>query len=164
MATKDDIIALIQAVADATGVDAMRVSLGAPGNHVEIGGSSRETGAGWSPEPKPFPIVIEGLAQFLDGQGVGSARFNHIQQLSSSGVIAASTDLAELTAAGITASLPATGAVANGTQIVVKNQGFGGNFLNVDGGGNIDAGPVLGVPGIFDAVRVYKSGGQWWTW
>ena len=164
MATKDDIITLIQAVADATGVDAMRVSLGAPGNHVEIGGSSRETGAGWSPEPKPFPIVIEGLAQFLDGQGVGAARFNHIEHLSASGNIAANTDLAELTAAAIVASLPDPGTVADGTKIVVKNIGVAGNSLNVAGGANIDGAPIYLLPGVYDAVRVYKSGGQWWTW
>jgi len=71
MSTKTEIIADIQAVADASGADAIRSSLGTPGSYVEIAGSERKTGAGWEPEPKVWSVVVEGLANWLDNAGVG---------------------------------------------------------------------------------------------
>jgi len=72
MATKDDIITAIQSVADASGSGNIRISLGAPGSHVaDSAGKSKPTGAAWVPEPKTWPVVVEGLADWLDGQGIG---------------------------------------------------------------------------------------------
>lgn len=70
MATKDEIKAAIQAAADATGDGNLRISLGAPGSHVENSiGEMQPTGGAWVPEPKTWPVVIEGLANWLDGGG-----------------------------------------------------------------------------------------------
>lgn len=67
MATKADIIAAIQAVADATGDSNLRISLGVPGCHVQnIIGETHPTGKAWVPEPKVWSVVIEGLAKWLD--------------------------------------------------------------------------------------------------
>ena len=166
MATKNDIIAAVQAVADGTGVVNLRLSMGTPGDYLDdAAGEARPTGASWAPEPKVWSVFVEGLANWLDSGGIGGPpRFMVPQSLGASANINNGTDLALLTAGGITASLPDPTTVPPFMQVVVKNTGLGGNFLNVQGGANIDAGPVLGVPGIFDAVRVFTDGAQWWTW
>ncbi len=71
MATKADIIAAIQAVADASGSNNIVISLGAPGAHVKNSiGQSKPTGAAWEPEPKTWPVIAEGLANWADGLGI----------------------------------------------------------------------------------------------
>lgn len=162
---KSAIIAAVQAAADATESPFMRVSLGAPGDEVEIyEGQLKGTGSGWEPKPKPFDLLVEGFAEVLFASGVGVSGFHDIQQFSSSDTIPAGCDLAETTAGGITLSLPEPGSVPDGTQVVVKNTGLGNNFVNVDGGGNIDAGPFVAISGPYAAMRCYKTSGQWWTW
>lgn len=71
MATKDDIIAAIQTAADATGNGNLRISLGATGNHVENSiGETRPTGQAWEPEPKTWPVIAQGLADWADSLGL----------------------------------------------------------------------------------------------
>jgi hypothetical protein len=71
MATKEDIITEIQAVADASGDNNLRISLGAPGNNVkDTIGKTKPTGQAWEPEPKTWPVVAEGLANWADAQGI----------------------------------------------------------------------------------------------
>lgn len=71
MATKDDIIAAIQAAADGSGSGNIRISLGAPGNHVKNSiGETKETAQAWEPEPKTWSVVAEGLADWADSLGL----------------------------------------------------------------------------------------------
>lgn len=167
MSTKTDIIALVKAVADATGVDAMKVSLGTEGNHVELGGQSRETGAAWVPEPKPFSIVIEGLAAWFDAHGVGGkSGFRSIQVLPVSGPIIPTADLVELTTAAIGAQLPPAAMMSAGDQLVVKNVNAAGSSLIPAGADTIDGvGAPLVMPGSWDVLRLYVGGAtSWRTW
>ncbi len=72
MATKDDMIAAIQAAADSSGSGNIQISLGTPGNHVLNSiMEMQETGKAWTPEPKTWPIVAEGLAAWADAAGIG---------------------------------------------------------------------------------------------
>jgi hypothetical protein len=74
MTTKAEIIATIQAAADACGDNQMRIGLGAPGSVVENAiGEQKSTGSAWAPEPKSQALIIEGIAAWLDDAGVGSA-------------------------------------------------------------------------------------------
>ena len=67
MTTKSDIIAAIQAAADATGVNTIRIGLGTPGSRIaDPIGEMKDTGAGWVPEPKVWPTVIAGIAAWID--------------------------------------------------------------------------------------------------
>lgn len=72
MTTKAEIIAQIQAAADACGNAQMRIGLGAPGAVVKNAiGELKNTGSAWEPEPKSQALIIEGIAAWLDGAGVG---------------------------------------------------------------------------------------------
>ena len=72
MTTKADIIAAIQAAVDGTGNNNLKISLGAPGDHVKNSiGETKPTGAAWQPEPKTWPAIVEGLADWADTQGLG---------------------------------------------------------------------------------------------
>ena len=72
MTTKNDMITAIQASADASGDNNIRISMGAPGNHLKNTiGETEPTAQAWQPEPKTWPVVIEGLALWADTQGVG---------------------------------------------------------------------------------------------
>lgn len=71
MATKDDIIAAIKAVADATGLPRVRLGLGEIGEYVMLAGERLRTGQLWEPNkndegPSPTVVQIEGLADYLD--------------------------------------------------------------------------------------------------
>jgi hypothetical protein len=57
VSTKADILSSIQAIADATGVDEIKMIIGTP---------SSTNGKAWAPEPKVFSVLIEGLAGWLD--------------------------------------------------------------------------------------------------
>lgn len=71
MATKDDIIAAIQAAADGTGNSNLQISLGSTGDHVKnIIGETKPTGQAWEPEPKTWSVVAEGLADWADSLGL----------------------------------------------------------------------------------------------
>lgn len=71
MTTKADIIAAIQAAADAS-TNAIRIPLGTPGTVVpNVTGQLTPTGQAWVPEPKVFPALVEGIADYLDAQGLG---------------------------------------------------------------------------------------------
>lgn len=75
MTTKADIIAAIQAVADATGDTNIQITFGTPGAYIKnIIDEIQATGRAWVPEPKPWATVIEGLADWLDGGGVTPGR------------------------------------------------------------------------------------------
>ena len=166
MTTKTELIALVKAVADATGVDAMRVSLGTEGSHVNLGGQLRETGAAWVPEPKPFSILVEGLADWLDSHGVGGPpAFLSIQVLPIAGAILPTTDLAEITAV-VAGTLPPASAAGAGQQLVVKAVNAAGASVAPNGGDTIDgvAAPLV-LAGAYDKVRLYAaSTTEWRTW
>jgi len=167
MTTKADIITAIQAVADASGSGNIRIALGAPGAHVENSiGESQPTGAAWIPEPKTWPVIVGGLAGWLDLKGVGGAPgFKNIATLATSGSIPPTADLAELTAAGVVATLPPAAVKPRGTQLVVKDHGFVGNTVAPAGTDTIDGAAAPVVIGLFGALRFYSDGvGGWWSW
>lgn len=71
MAVKEDIIAQIQAAADATDLPRMRMALGATGSYVVVGGERQRTGRTWESNPNdggdsPPVVQLEGLASYLD--------------------------------------------------------------------------------------------------
>ncbi len=166
MTTKTDIITLIKGVADATGVDAMKVSLGSEGSVVLLGGLMRATGMAWVPEPKSFPIVIEGIAAWLDSHGVGGAPgFQNIQLIPVAGTILSSSDLVEITSP-VLATLPLAATVGAGQQIVVKAVSAAGASVGPSGGDTIDGAAVaLTLAAAYDSVRLYAaSPTEWRTW
>ena len=72
MATKDDITNAIKAVADATGNGNTRISLGAQGDHeLNSIGESEPTGKAWDGDYKTWPVVVLGLANWVDSTGIG---------------------------------------------------------------------------------------------
>ena len=167
MTVKTEMIAAIQAVADASGSENIRIALGAPGNHVENSiGESQPTGAAWIPEPKTWPVVVEGIAAWLDSKGVGGAPgFKNIATLTSSGPVPPTADLVEFGATGVIATLPAANSKVRGTQLAVKDLGFGVNAVAPSGSDTIDGAvaPLAFLP--LDAVRLYTDGATgWWTW
>lgn len=166
MSTKTEIIAAIKGVADATEAPAILMALGTEGDYVEIVEQERPTGAAWVPEPKTWPVVIEGIAAWLDSKGVGGAPgFKAIQDLAVSGPVNAATDLAQLTAVGVTGTLPAASAVAAGTQVVIKDVNAGGTFVAPAGADTIDGAGVPLSLGLNAATRLYSDGASdWRTW
>lgn len=84
MTTKTDIIAAVQAAADAAAANpaysddarsAIAIGLGTPGRTVAIAGQRMHTGSAWAPEPCAFATLVEGIANWLDAQGsVGTIR------------------------------------------------------------------------------------------
>lgn len=79
MATRDDLIAAIQAAADATGVNTIRLGLGAPGDHVkDPTGETRPTGGAWEPEPKTWPVVVDGFVAWYEGPTGLKAKLNEL--------------------------------------------------------------------------------------
>jgi len=75
MTTKTDIIDAIKAAADATGDNNIRISLGATGNHLKNTiGETKPTGAAWNPEPKTWPVICEGLANWADSLGISGVK------------------------------------------------------------------------------------------
>jgi hypothetical protein len=82
MTTKAEIIAKIQTAFDASGKDQLRIGMGAPGAHVlNVNGESEETGQAWEPEPKTWPLIIAGLAEWLDDAGVSIAVKDKLNEL-----------------------------------------------------------------------------------
>ncbi|MDD5542847.1 MAG: hypothetical protein PHX83_06700 [Acidobacteriia bacterium] len=76
MTTKADIIAAVQAAADAyyvadpeTGAS-VKLGIGSTGTVVTIAGQKFDSGAAWGPEPAAIPCQIEGLADYLDTLGI----------------------------------------------------------------------------------------------
>lgn len=83
MGTKEDIIQSIQQAADAyyedTAVEesarkAIKIVMGSTDSSVPIfvAGEPYSSGAAWREEPKPFPTLIEGISNYLDGENVSS--------------------------------------------------------------------------------------------
>lgn len=84
MTTKAEIIAAIEAAADAylagtpsSEDDEIRrkvvaTVLGSAGRRIEIAGQESDSNAGLSPEPTVFATLVEGLADWLVGAGVGN--------------------------------------------------------------------------------------------
>lgn len=82
MTTKAEIIAKIQAAADACGNAQMQIGLGTPGSVVENAiGERKNTGTAWEPEPKSQALIIEGIAAWLDDAGVGSTLKSKLNEL-----------------------------------------------------------------------------------
>ena len=167
MTTKTDIIAAIQGVADATGDGNLRIAIGAPGDHVENSiGETQPTGDAWEPEPKTWPVVVEGIAAWLDSKNVGgSAQFNTIQPMTVSGNIVGGAELVVFANPGITGTLPLSTSIPIGRKIVVKNVAAAPSSIATSGGETIDgaAGPLTVAP--MGAVRLVGNGVDgWWTW
>jgi len=83
MTTKADIIAAVQAAADAyyvadpvTGAS-VKLGLGSTGTVVTIAGQKFDSGAAWGPEPAAIPCQVEGLADYLDAAGLGNMTAFH---------------------------------------------------------------------------------------
>ena len=79
MTTKADMIAAIQAIADAkladTSLDAnqrkaVALALGSPGQRIEIAGTFADSNAAFTPEPKVMSTLVEGIASWADAQGI----------------------------------------------------------------------------------------------
>jgi hypothetical protein len=90
MTTKGDIILAIQAAADTYAADpaypedarnAIAISLGTPGSTVVVAGQRLQTGSAWEPEPRTFPTVIEGLADWFTAQGSIPAIVGKVNEL-----------------------------------------------------------------------------------
>jgi len=168
MGTKDDIIAAIQVVADATLDGNMRISLGAPGDNVENSiGAWQPTGAAWVPEPKTWPVVVQGFASWMDSHGVGRADvFTAVNVFTVSGNITINHWVVEMNAAGITLTLPAASAVPRGKQVIVKDVfGSPANGVGPTGVDTIDGAPGPILTGPNGAIRLYSDGvSDWRTW
>lgn len=168
MATKDEIIAAIQAEADATGDGNMRISMGAPGSHVENSiGQRKPTGAAWEPSPKTWEIVCSGFAAWADSIGVGSHDvFRSVRQLTASGPVTAGDWVVELAGAAVAASLPPASSVPGGKQIIVKEvNGSPGSSVVPSGADTIDGAAAPLLLGALGAARLYSDGSSdWRTW
>jgi len=75
--TRSELILAVQAVADnyyaadpAIGATAM-IALGTPGTVVDVDGQKLNSGMAWAREMATFPVVLAGLADWLDGAGIG---------------------------------------------------------------------------------------------
>lgn len=88
--SKAAIIAAVQAAADAYYVDptvdedarnAIKLALGSTGTHLYIENQRLESGAAWREEPKPFPTLIEGFADWMATQGDVSAIKGKLNEL-----------------------------------------------------------------------------------
>lgn len=149
MANKQAIIEAIQAVADATGVAALRIAYGAPGAHVVNAiGESQPTGQAWE-EPRAWPVVVAGVAAYLD----------RVRTISTSGGLAASDRVLQVAAPGVAVALPAPGAGVAG-RYVVKALGVAGTTVT----GTVDGAPGPHAVAAYGALRVYCDGAQWLTW
>ena len=70
MTTKDDIISAIKEAADADGTVKVRLLLGTEGELIkDDSGRFRSTGEAWTDYPAIYPVLIEGLADYLDTHG-----------------------------------------------------------------------------------------------
>jgi len=70
ISTKDELIRAIQGVADRGGDPQQRIGFGAPGDYVEdAAGELKPTGSAWTPTPKTWDMIAEGLADFIDQGG-----------------------------------------------------------------------------------------------
>ena len=77
MTTKADLIAAVQAAADAyyvanpkTGA-AVKLSIGSTGTVVTIAGQKFNSGSAWANVPGVLDTEVEGLADWLDASGIG---------------------------------------------------------------------------------------------
>lgn len=147
--TKTGRISAIQAVADATGDNNWRISLGEPGSHLEnTVGEKKPTGAAWEPEPKSFPIIMEGLAAFE-----GAAR-----QMTASGPLLETDRRIELGSNNVVVSLPSAESKYTGSY-VIKSLGTTGGGVS----GTIDGASVT-IPIIdWDFLTIYCNGSAWLT-
>lgn len=83
MTTKSDLIAAVQAAADAyyvadptTGA-AVKLSIGSPGTVVVIAGQKFGSGSAWASVPGVLDTEVEGLADWLDASGIGNLTAIH---------------------------------------------------------------------------------------
>ena len=154
MASKDDIISAIQAVADGSGVDVLRLALGDPtGARIEIGGENKAPGMAWE-DDSAQDAIVEGFADWLDEYLVD------IREIAIADVMEATDHILQVNAAGIAVSLPAANAVPAGKKYVIKVLNHAGCTVvgTVDGA----AGPH-GLAA-YGGMRVYSTGTEWVTW
>ena len=153
---KQGLIALIQALADATKVDMMRVALGTPGSHVDLGpGQQYETGQSWINLPQIWDLVMEGITSYFKPtiNGVSTSPYD----------VLAADDIIEVAANGVTLVLPADGRTV-GRPLFVKNGDVSSTV--VDGNGNTIDGSlvVVALPDPWDWLGLYWNGSGWMVW
>lgn len=178
MGTYDDIVAAVWSRGDLTydfseptnpdtNNSAMVIAMGTPGNTVlNIIDEWKETGMAWTPSPKPFQIMMLGLADWLDSHGVGGdAGFKNVATIGVPGTIPSSADLAVITASPVNPDLPLANSKAPYTTLVVKNMGAGPNTLTPSGADTLD-GAGVGLPMLaWGTLSVYTDGiSGWFTW
>lgn len=155
MGIKEDIIAAIQAAADATEDPNTKLSMGSPGEHIDPGtGESLETGQAWANPKKVWPVVAEGLATIL-----GNA--SKIRRITENDTLLETDYLIEHAGTLKTLTLPAPDA---------DNQGF--YIIKALANGVLVDGTIDGAAGphgfnIYDVVRIYSNGNPsdgWLTW
>jgi len=88
--SKSAIIAAVQDAADAYYADpavdedarnAIKLAMGSTGTVLYVENQRLDSGAAWIDEPKPFPTLIEGIADWLAAQGDVSAIEGKLNEL-----------------------------------------------------------------------------------
>lgn len=147
---KQSIITAVQAAAEATGNKNIRLAIGAPGEHVDIGtGEMLETGQAWVSVPSVFDTLIEGIAD----------RLWHVKQVTSNYDLEATDHVVEVAANNVVVALPTLIAGFRGPYIIKAL-----NFTGISVTGTVDgaAGPI-NFPA-YGALRVYCNGSEWLRW
>ena len=147
--SKAAMIRAIQQVADALDSNNYRITFGEPGNHLEdIIGQTQPTGKAWLPEPKSWPLVVEGLARY---EAVA-------REMASTGPLEATDRRVELTAPGVAVMLPPAGPSMIG-EYTIKAKGVTGGSVQ----GTIDGAPASLPVVNWDFIRIYCNGTNWLT-
>ncbi|MCK4792582.1 MAG: hypothetical protein KAV87_53125 [Desulfobacteraceae bacterium] len=151
MSAKDRIIQQIQATADATDDNQVRISFGAPGEYLlNIINERKATGQVWQDLTLgTWPMIIEALASHLHG----------VRRIVSSGNLNTLDSIVELGSNGVTLTLPNPSEDYAG-KYIVKAVGTQGTAVN----GSVDGGPGPFPVVDYDVFRVYCNGFQWLTW
>lgn len=147
--TKKSTIAAIQSVADATGVNNFIIALGSPGaNLINSIGEKQSTARAWVPEPRSFPILIEGMVR---GGAIARA-------MTSSGNLVQTDRRVELAGNNVVVTLPTPMVDFIGEYIFKATGTTGGSVV-----GTIDGAPVA-IPLInWQYLRIYCDGARWLT-
>jgi hypothetical protein len=139
----------VQWVVDATGINNLMISLGAPGRNIRNSiGELRPTGSGWEPEPRTWSMVLDGLANH---DGIG-------REVGTSGDLLDTDRRIELTAPDVVIKLPDPGPDYIGTYCV-KSRGVAGGGVHGTIDGALQTIPIYN----WGALRFYCNGVSWFT-
>jgi len=147
---KESIISAIQAAADATGNRNIKIAIGSPGEHLDIGTGERiETGQAWVSLPSVFDTIVEGVAE----------RLWHVKQVTENYELEATDHVVEVAANNVVVSLPGLPDGFRGPYLVKAL-----NFTGISVTGQVDGstGPI-NFPA-YGALRVYCNGTEWLRW